>query len=60
MRKTKDFINDFMRDIDNDIYNKEYLVNEGPKLTQKYVDDKVDEFDKMISDGIFSEIMDEH
>lgn len=58
MRETSEFMQDFMSNLDADCYGKDYLINEGPDLSDEFVEEKLCQFEQMLQNEILDCMMD--
>ncbi len=50
--------NNFMRDLEEGKLKKDYQTNNGPDLHEKYIQDKIKTFDKLLDSDLAEIIMD--
>ena len=58
MRKTSEFMSDFMKKLDSGEFDK-YIIepaSEGVELTEKFVENKIEEFDKLLKSDIMKNL----
>lgn len=57
MRDTKDFVNDFMKKYNSGQYPKIHQTNNGPDLTDAFVESQVTAFSTLLQTDIADDIM---
>lgn len=55
MMNAKDFMDEFMRKLNNDEFIKDNQPNNGPRLSESFIREQIESYSKLLDSGIIQE-----